>query len=66
MYNTKSDVGLITLAEKNIICMILCSIQNKRSSLFLNLGYVFRMFLNLGHFQFVSCFYKKSVLLKKE
>ena len=50
-----------TLAEKQSISMILCSIQNKSSSPFLSLEYVLSMFLSFGHL-LASRSYKKVLI----
>ena len=46
--------------------IILCSIQYKSPSPFLSLGYVFIMFLNLGHFSALCSYKKNSVYIVKE
>ena len=60
-YSVFNLLTLRTLAEKQVITMILCSIENKSSSPFLGLRYVFTMFLNFGHFS-ASRSYKKWFL----
>ena len=60
MHNTKGDVALRNTnrgIEKEIISMILCSIQNISSSPFLSLS----IFLNFAIYQPIAC-----VLFKKE
>ena len=51
MHNAIGDVTLTNISRETNFSMILCSIQNKSSSPFLSLGYVLRVFLNLGRFQ---------------
>ena len=65
MHNTTGDVALTNMSEKQIISVILSSIQNKSSPPFLRLGYVLGMFLNFEQFSasrsYIECYYKTKI-----
>ena len=61
---SKGDVALMNIYREASYSMILCSIQNKSSSPFLNLSMFLERFLILGNFS-ATCSYKKGSYKKK-